>query len=96
MNIIFQLEIHFKFMLISWIYSAVFSFDNVSVISECAESCKCDRKFNPVCGSDKLTHFSACHAGCQTVTDINGSITVINWSSYFLFYNMSNVKYYID
>ncbi|XP_024085155.1 solute carrier organic anion transporter family member 3A1-like [Cimex lectularius] len=39
----------------------------------CDSGCKCDyNKFNPICGKDGKTYFSACHAGCQNVTIIDG------------------------
>jgi len=35
---------------------------------DCNATCHCDRnKFSPICGRDKNTYFSACHAGCQNM-----------------------------
>lgn len=42
----------------------------------CEASCDCDRnKFSPICGADKKTYFSACHAGCSNFTMIDGKIS---------------------
>ncbi|KAJ4450343.1 hypothetical protein ANN_01763 [Periplaneta americana] len=41
----------------------------------CNTTCECDRnKFSPICGQDGRTYFSACHAGCQNITEIDGKI----------------------
>jgi hypothetical protein len=33
--------------------------------SQCNANCNCSLKsFSPVCGSDDVTYFDACHAGC--------------------------------
>ncbi|XP_054268482.1 solute carrier organic anion transporter family member 74D-like [Macrosteles quadrilineatus] len=35
----------------------------------CKLDCNCNMvKFNPVCGSDRLTYYSPCHAGCHNYT----------------------------
>ncbi|XP_023718722.1 solute carrier organic anion transporter family member 74D [Cryptotermes secundus] len=42
---------------------------------DCNATCNCDRnKFSPICGRDKSTYFSACHAGCQNITLVDGKI----------------------
>ncbi|KAJ9591625.1 hypothetical protein L9F63_001839, partial [Diploptera punctata] len=41
----------------------------------CNTTCECDRyKFSPICGHDGKTYFSACHAGCQNITVVDGKI----------------------
>ncbi|XP_022102752.1 solute carrier organic anion transporter family member 5A1-like [Acanthaster planci] len=38
---------------------------NVNLTSSCNALCKCQEwDYNPICGSNGLTYFSACHAGC--------------------------------
>ncbi|XP_015752408.1 PREDICTED: solute carrier organic anion transporter family member 4A1-like [Acropora digitifera] len=40
-----------------------------SPVAPCNLNCSCSLAYiNPVCGQDKLTYFSACHAGCAKVT----------------------------
>ncbi|KAK0085042.1 hypothetical protein PV325_005888 [Microctonus aethiopoides] len=42
----------------------------------CDATCDCDRnKFSPICGTDKRTYFSACHAGCSNYTVIDGKVS---------------------
>ncbi|XP_034940213.1 solute carrier organic anion transporter family member 74D [Chelonus insularis] len=42
----------------------------------CEASCDCDRnKFSPICGADKRTYFSACHAGCSNYTITDGKVS---------------------
>lgn len=37
------------------------------LLGECNDGCRCDPdRYKPVCGSDGLNYFSACHAGCDT------------------------------
>lgn len=39
----------------------------------CNSSCICDMdKFAPICGTDGLTYFSSCHAGCKEAFMVNG------------------------
>lgn len=45
----------------------------------CNRTCDCDQdKFSPICGADGRTYFSACHAGCTSmsvnITAANGKI----------------------
>lgn len=45
----------------------------------CTETCDCDmNKFSPVCGSNGMTYYSSCHAGCKASTTINGRIEFTN------------------
>jgi len=40
-----------------------------SPVAPCNMNCSCSlANMNPVCGPDKLTYFSPCHAGCATAT----------------------------
>ncbi|CAG5101777.1 Similar to Oatp74D: Solute carrier organic anion transporter family member 74D (Drosophila melanogaster) [Cotesia congregata] len=42
----------------------------------CNADCDCGRnKFSPICGADKKTYFSACHAACSNFTEIDGKIS---------------------
>lgn len=48
---------------------------HVNISSPCNSDCTCDfDRYEPVCGADGLTYFSACHAGC-TVEPSDGSYT---------------------
>ena len=39
-----------------------------SPLAPCNTNCSCSiARINPVCGGDKLTYFSPCHAGCSKV-----------------------------
>ena len=40
-----------------------------SPLAPCNMNCSCSlASMNPVCGQDKLTYFSPCHAGCKQTT----------------------------
>ena len=41
-----------------------------NLTSACNSACACARDYNPVCGSDGVVYYSACHAGC---TSVNGT-----------------------
>ncbi|XP_063993445.1 solute carrier organic anion transporter family member 74D [Diachasmimorpha longicaudata] len=42
----------------------------------CDTSCDCDLyKFSPICGADRKTYFSACHAGCSNYTVTDGKVS---------------------
>ncbi|XP_068755616.1 solute carrier organic anion transporter family member 4A1-like [Montipora capricornis] len=39
-----------------------------SPVASCNVNCRCSlANINPICGQDKLTYFSPCHAGCETI-----------------------------
>ena len=49
---------------------------SLSVDTSCSMNCSCvttTDRFSPVCGPDRRTYFSACHAGCLRVG--NGSVS---------------------
>ncbi|XP_030748454.1 solute carrier organic anion transporter family member 74D [Sitophilus oryzae] len=44
-------------------------------INTCYKGCHCNEdKFQPICGQDKKTYLSPCHAGCQNYTEKDGKI----------------------
>lgn len=51
-------------------------FRNMTTVSydlTCNQNCECDRnKFSPICGSDGLTYYSSCYAGCRSSHIENG------------------------
>ena len=52
---------------------------------DCNATCNCDRsKFSPICGRDKNTYFSACHAGCQNTTIVGGKIVSVSFITVFI------------
>jgi hypothetical protein len=68
-------------VVICWLFSAsrltTFELD-------CNATCNCDRnKFSPICGRDKNTYFSACHAGCQNITLVDGKIVSVSFNIFF-------------
>ncbi|XP_030829905.1 solute carrier organic anion transporter family member 4A1-like [Strongylocentrotus purpuratus] len=40
-----------------------------NITAMCNMECSCGRSFVPVCGSDKVLYYSACHAGCSEQSD---------------------------
>lgn len=71
-----MLSIKYKILTVQNIYRIVRSQGGLSINSDCVQSCNCDRMFSPVCGADKFTHYSACYAGCQNASSINGILQV--------------------
>ncbi|XP_028411530.1 solute carrier organic anion transporter family member 4A1-like isoform X2 [Dendronephthya gigantea] len=42
------------------------SSSKLSLTATCNMNCKCSRsRFSPICGSDNITYFDMCHAGCK-------------------------------
>ncbi|XP_033109637.1 solute carrier organic anion transporter family member 4A1-like [Anneissia japonica] len=41
--------------------------EDANLDSLCNNNCACSTQFNPVCGTDNIMYFSACHAGCATI-----------------------------
>ncbi|XP_007882858.1 solute carrier organic anion transporter family member 4A1 [Callorhinchus milii] len=58
------------------------SFDSaVKLTTSCNAECKCLMEiYNPVCGADKLTYYSPCHAGC---TRFNMSLSGSNRKTFY-------------
>lgn len=42
----------------------------------CNSHCACSSSYDPVCGSDGIMYFSACHAGCDVGTLENGDMVI--------------------
>ncbi|XP_071854720.1 solute carrier organic anion transporter family member 4A1-like isoform X2 [Apostichopus japonicus] len=49
--------------------------ENLNISSTCNIGCYCEQKFDPVCGSDNVMYYSACHAGCIGKTESDDSTT---------------------
>ncbi|MEE6458874.1 hypothetical protein FKM82_000452 [Ascaphus truei] len=48
------------------------------IVAPCNDNCSCTRSFyDPICGSNGVQYFSACYAGCTSVT-LNGDIKLYN------------------
>ncbi|XP_038052043.1 solute carrier organic anion transporter family member 5A1-like [Patiria miniata] len=64
------------------------SFHNVNLTSSCNAPCSCQEwDYYPVCGSNGLTYFSACHAGCLEQRDLPADVgsedqrTLVNYTN---------------
>ncbi|XP_013386910.1 solute carrier organic anion transporter family member 4A1-like [Lingula anatina] len=52
---------------------------DVGFTSACNTECGCSAlQYNPICGSDLVTYYSPCHAGCLNWTTIGGAKTYTN------------------
>ena len=50
----------------------------VNLTATCNSDCLCDNiEYNAICGSDGITYYSPCHAGCQTSHFDNQSFTYV-------------------
>jgi hypothetical protein len=64
---------------------------------DCNATCNCDRnKFSPICGRDKNTYFSACHAGCQNTTLVEGKIVSVSLITVFIGSGCFNIHLFVD
>ena len=53
--------------IIIYIYQLFIFSTDTGLTALCNEKCVCPIKgMNPVCGTDQLTYFSPCHAGCRS------------------------------
>jgi len=64
---------------------------------DCNATCNCDRnKFSPICGRDKNTYFSACHAGCQNMTLVSGKIVSVSLITVFVGDRCFSIHLFVD
>jgi hypothetical protein len=63
----------------------------------CSKTCNCDRdKFSPVCGRDKYTYFSACYAGCQNTTLVDGKVVSVSLITVFVGNTCFTIHWFMD
>lgn len=55
-------------------YTNVTELDSVDISSPCNVVCQCEQKFDPVCGSNNIMYYSACHAGCRQQNEDDDTI----------------------
>ncbi|XP_054749389.2 solute carrier organic anion transporter family member 4A1-like [Lytechinus pictus] len=55
------------------------SYEGTPILSApCNSHCVCSNSYDPVCGSDGIMYFSACHAGCEVDTQMNSDWSFID------------------
>ncbi|XP_072018409.1 solute carrier organic anion transporter family member 4A1-like [Amphiura filiformis] len=53
-----------------------YSEDQFNLTASCNSLCKCEDAYDPVCGSDGIMYYSACHAGCTVEQNKTGGAKV--------------------